>query len=219
MREIDALGGEGACRRSDLFAEQNAQSGQGACSPQSACADRPGTVSQSDEKNLEQQDNLFVKQAEIIDIRVEDGRVTGVVTKLGTVYPVQAAILCCGTYLNGLIHIGGVHYESGPDGCVPAKGLTESLQQLGIEMRRFKTGTPSRVHKRSIDFSRLERQQGDEEITPFSFETTGKLENKVDCYIGYTNDETHRVIRENLDRSPLYGGPDRGRRPPLLPQY
>lgn len=207
VREIDALGGEMGRAADQTFLQSRMLNlGKGpAVHSLRAQIDRVQYHNLM-KKNLEQQENLFVKQAEIIDIRIENRRVTGVVTKLGTVYPVKAAILCCGTYLNGLIHIGGVHYESGPDGCVPAKGLTENLQQLGIEMRRFKTGTPSRVHKRSIDFSGLERQQGDEEITPFSFETTGKLENKVDCYIGYTNDETHRVIRENLDRSPLYGG-------------
>ena len=207
VREIDALGGEmGKVADKTFLQSRMLNLGKGpAVHSLRAQIDRTAYHNLM-KKRLEQQKNLFVKQAEIVDILTEDGRVSGVVTKIGTVYPVQAAILSCGTYLNGLIHIGSVHYESGPDGCVPAKGLTENLERLGIEMRRFKTGTPSRVHRRSIDFSKLERQPGDDEIVPFSFETTGELENQVDCYIGYTNADTHRIIRENLHRSPLYGG-------------
>lgn len=207
VREIDALGGEMGRAADQTFLQSRMLNlGKGpAVHSLRAQIDRVAYHNLM-KKTLEQQENLFVKQAEIVSIQTEENRVTGVMTKLGAVYPVKAAILCCGTYLNGLIHIGSVHYESGPDGCVPAKGLTENLEALGIEMRRFKTGTPSRVHRRSIDFSKLEHQPGDDEVIPFSFETKGELKNQVDCYIGYTNEDTHRIIRENIHRSPLYGG-------------
>ena len=157
-------------------------------------------------KLLESIPNLDLKQSEIVDIVVEDGVLTGVVTKLGAVYQTKACILATGTYLGGMIHVGEVSYESGPDGVSAAKGLTDALRREGLPMRRFKTGTPPRVHRRSIDFSVLEKQSGDEKIVPFSFTTKGPLENKVDCYIAYTNGDTHRIIRENLHRSPIYGG-------------
>ncbi len=218
VREIDALGGEMGKAADETFLQSRMLNlGKGpAVHSLRAQIDRTAYHNRM-KKTLEQQENLFIKQAEIVDLQVENGRVVAVVTKLGTVYPVKAAILCCGTYLNGLIHIGSVHYESGPDGALPAKGLTERLTALGIEMRRFKTGTPSRIHRRSIRFDKLEKQPGDDEIVPFSFETQGPLTNKVDCYIGYTNAETHRVIRENLHRSPLYGGVIEGVGPRYCP--
>ncbi len=134
-------------------------------------------------KVCEAQDNLEIKQAEITEILTEDGLVTGVVTKLGTRYRCRAVIISTGTYLNGVIHVGEVSYESGPDATLPAKGLSDCLEKLGVSLRRFKTGTPARVHRRSIDFSRLEVQSGDERILPMSYETKGKLENTVNCYI------------------------------------
>lgn len=155
---------------------------------------------------LEQQENLRIKQDEVVGIRTENGRVTGVVTRLGAEYAVKAAIIASGTYLNGTIHVGEVSYSSGPDGIAPATGLTADLAIHGITLRRFKTGTPSRVHRRSIDFSQLEEQKGDEPVIPFSFETKIPPENKVCCHIAYTNEETHRIILENLDKSPIYSG-------------
>lgn len=155
---------------------------------------------------LEQQENLRIKQDEVVGIRTENGRVTGVVTRLGAEYAVKAAIIASGTYLNGTIHVGEVSYSSGPDGIAPATGLTADLAIHGITLRRFKTGTPSRVHRRSIDFSQLEEQKGDEPVVPFSFETKIPPENKVCCHIAYTNEETHRIILENLDKSPIYSG-------------
>lgn len=155
---------------------------------------------------LEQQENLRIKQDEVVGIRTENGRITGVVTRLGAEYAVKAAIIASGTYLNGTIHVGEVSYSSGPDGIAPATGLTADLAIHGITLRRFKTGTPSRVHRRSIDFSQLEEQKGDEPVIPFSFETKIPPENKVCCHIAYTNEETHRIILENLDKSPIYSG-------------
>ena len=168
-------------------------------------------------KILESTPNLFIKQAEVTDIKVENGRVAAVSTKLGAVYPCRAAIITTGTYLNGKIHIGELSYDSGPDNLLPSTTLSDSLRALGISLRRFKTGTPARVHRRSVDFSVMEKQEGDSEIVPFSFDNDSDLKNLVDCYITYTNAETHRVILENLDRSPLYSGRIEGVGPRYCP--
>ena len=166
---------------------------------------------------LENTPNLFIKQAEVTAVVVEDGRIKSVSTKLGAVYPVRAAIITTGTYLNGKIHIGELSYTGGPDNVLPSTELTRCLKELGCSMRRFKTGTPARVHRRSIDFSVMERQEGDVEIMPFAFDNENKMENKVDCYVTYTNAETHRVILENLHRSPLYSGRIEGVGPRYCP--
>lgn len=166
---------------------------------------------------LENTPNLDVKQGEIVRITIENGRVASVVTRMEAEYRAKAVILATGTYLGGKIFIGEQSYASGPDGTSAATRLTECLRALGLEMRRFKTGTPARVHRRSINFSRLAVQKGDEEILPFSFMTDGELENKVDCYIAFTNSRTHQVIRANLHRSPLYGGQIEGVGPRYCP--
>lgn len=166
---------------------------------------------------LENQENLQIKQAEIVGIVVENGKVTGVRSRLGTVYGVKAAVFATGTYLGGRIHIGELNYQSGPDNVLPALGLTEDLEQKGIALRRFKTGTPARVHKRSVDFSVMEVQEGDEPVIPFCFDNTFPLENKVKCYVTYTNEETHRIILDNLHRSPLYAGRIEGIGPRYCP--
>lgn len=168
-------------------------------------------------QTLENTPNLFIKQAEVTAVDVEDGRVTAVRTKLGAVYPCKAAIITTGTYLNGKIHIGELNYAAGPDNVLPSTELTKCLKALGISMRRFKTGTPARVHKRSIDFSVMEKQVGDEDIMPFSFDNTREMRNIAECYVTYTNVETHRVILENLDRSPLYSGRIEGVGPRYCP--
>lgn len=155
---------------------------------------------------LESQENLDLKQAEVTGIEVKDGQICKVITRLGAEYAVKACIIASGTYLNGMIHVGEVSYQSGPDGIAATTGLSKSLEENGIPLRRFKTGTPPRVHRRSIRFDLLEKQSGDEKITPFSFTTREPLENQVDCYIAYTNEETHQIIRDNLDRSPIYSG-------------
>lgn len=142
-----------------------------------------------------------------------------VITKVGGIYNVKAVIICCGTYQSAVIHMGDVSYSSGPDSILPSKGLTEKLAEKGISIRRFKTGTPARIHRRSINFSKLEEQLGDEEITPFSFETKHELKNIISCYMGYTNDKTHKIIEENLHRSPIYGGRIDGIGPRYCPSF
>lgn len=207
VREIDALGGEmGKAADATFLQSRMLNKGKGpAVHSLRVQSDRQAyhlymkTV-------LEHQENLEIRQAEIIDVKIEAGKLTEVVTKLGAVYRVKAAIICSGTYQNGLIHVGDVSYESGPDNMLPSVGLTDQLSKYGITIRRFKTGTPSRVHRRSIDFSQMEPQAGDEPITPFSFTTKGELKNQVLCHVAYTNEHTHEVIRENLHRSPLYSG-------------
>lgn len=166
---------------------------------------------------LEKTPNLFIKQAEVTAVDVEDGKVVAVRTKLGAVYPVKAAIITTGTYLNGKIHIGELSYSAGPDNVLPSSGLTDCLKKLGLSMRRFKTGTPARVHKRSVDFSVMEVQSGDEQIMPFSFDNENEMKNQADCYVTYTNEQTHKVILDNLDRSPLYSGRIEGIGPRYCP--
>ncbi len=166
---------------------------------------------------LEKQENLFIKQGEVTAVDTEDGKITAVRTKLGAIYPCKAAIITTGTYLNGKIHIGELNYSAGPDNVLPSTELTKCLKNLGLTMRRFKTGTPARVHRRSVDFSVMEKQIGDEEIMPFSFDNEKIMENRVDCWVTYTNEETHRIILENLDRSPLYSGRIEGIGPRYCP--
>lgn len=166
---------------------------------------------------LEQTSNLFIKQGEVTRVDVENGKVIAVRTKLGAVYPCKAVIIATGTYLNGKIHIGELNYRSGPDNVLPSTELTECLEKLGVSMRRFKTGTPARVHKRSVDFSVMEKQEGDSEIMPFCFDNTNTMKNQAACYVTYTNAETHKVILDNLDRSPLYSGRIEGVGPRYCP--
>ena len=168
-------------------------------------------------QTLENQENLFIKQGEVTAVDVEDGKITAVRTKLGAIYPCKAAIITTGTYLNGKIHIGELNYAAGPDNVLPSTELTECLKNLGLSMRRFKTGTPARVHRRSVDFSVMEKQSGDDEIMPFAFDNTAEMKNQADCWVTYTNAETHRIILENLDRSPLYSGRIEGVGPRYCP--
>ena len=218
VREIDALGGEMGKAADKCFIQSRMLNrGKGpAVHSLRAQADR--VKYQRYMKHVcEMQENLDVKQAEITDVYAEDGHITGVGTKLGAVYGAKTVIISTGTYLKGIIFVGEASYKSGPDNVTAPELLSESIKKLGITLRRFKTGTPSRVHRRSINFDVLERQDGDDEIVPFSFETTGELKNVVSCYISYTNAETHRVIRENLHRSPLYGGKIEGVGPRYCP--
>jgi len=158
-------------------------------------------------RTVEQQPGLRLRQAEIVDIRLdEQGAVSAVVTDLGAVWRTKAVVLCTGTYLDATVYVGDWSRRSGPDGLHASTRLSGTLRRLGVELRRFKTGTPARVHRRSIDFSRLEVQEGDEPVVPFSFGTAGELKNQVVCHIAYTNEDTHQVIRENLHRSPMYSG-------------
>lgn len=219
VREIDALGGEMGKAADKCFIQSRMlNKGKGpAVHSLRVQADRVKYHNYI--KNAcEKQENLCLKQAEIAEIITEDGRVTGVCTRLGAEYEVKAVIIATGTYLKGKIHVGEASYESGPDAALPAVYISDSLQKNGIELRRFKTGTPCRVHKRSIDFDAMERQDGDSDIVPFSFETSKEgLKNKVSCYITYTNAETHKVILDNLDRSPIYSGKIEGVGPRYCP--
>ena len=155
---------------------------------------------------LEKQENLDLKQAEIVDIKLEGDRVKSIETDVGAIYNVKVIIVATGTYLKGKIFIGDYVRESGPDGVFAANKLSECLKKLGVDLRRFKTGTPARINKKSIDFSKMEVQKGDVDIIPFSFEDKLKDFEQVDCWLTYTNEETHKIIRENIHRSPLYAG-------------
>ena len=219
VREIDALGGEmGKAADSCFIQSRMLNRGKGpAVHSLRVQADRV-RYHEYMKKVCENQKNLYVKQAEIAEIVTENNKIVGVKTTLGAEYKVKAVIIATGTYLKGKIHIGEVSYESGPDAALPSKMLSKSLAENGVELRRFKTGTPCRVNKRSINFDIMEKQDGDERIVPFSFETdTEGLENKVSCYVTYTNSKTHEVILSNLDRSPLYSGRIEGVGPRYCP--
>ncbi len=218
VREIDALGGEMAKNIDKTFIQSrmlNTAKGPAVYSLR-AQADRKKYQMEM-KHTLELQENLDVKQAEIVEYILKDGKIDAVKTRIGAIYHTKVAVLCSGTYLRGKIFIGEVNYESGPDGIFPAKFLTESLEKIGIKTRRFKTGTPARVNKRSIDFSKMEIQEGDKEIVPFSFENKDLNREQVPCYLTYTNEKTHEIIRANLHRSPLYGGEIKGTGPRYCP--
>ncbi len=218
VREIDSLGGEMGKNIDKTFIQSkmlNKSKGPAVYSLR-AQADRK-KYQQEMKHTLEKQENLYIKQAEIVDIKVEDGQVVGVETNIGAIYKVKAVVIATGTYLKGKIYIGEVNFESGPDGVFPANKLSECLKKLGIDLVRFKTGTPARVNKNSIDFSKMEIQEGDEKIVPFSFENKNIQINQVPCYLTYTNSKTHEIIRKNLHRSPLYSGQIEGTGPRYCP--
>ena len=219
VREIDALGGEmakAADKACIQYRTLNKGKGPAVWSLR-AQADRR-RYQEIMKQTLERQENLWVKQGEITDILVdESGAVSAVRTDHGAVYQVKAAIVCTGTYLAGRTIVGEVTKESGPDGMAAAKPLSESLAKLGVTLRRFKTGTPPRVNRRSIDFSKMEIQPGDETTVPFSFSTKEPPENKAVCYLTYTTEKTHEIIRANLDRSPLFDGTIEGVGPRYCP--
>ena len=219
VRELDALGGEmgrAADRACIQYRLLNRSKGPAVWSLR-AQADRR-RYQEVMKHTLEQQENLWVKQAEVVAVRTdESGAVSAVVTHTGAVYAVRAAVICSGTYLKGRTIVGEVTRESGPDGLFPSGPLSDCLRKLGLTLRRFKTGTPPRVNARSVDFSQMELQRGDEDAPPFSFQTVSRPENRAVCYLTYTNEETHRVIRENLSRSPLYSGVIEGVGPRYCP--
>ena len=218
VREIDSLGGEMGKNIDKSFIQSrmlNTSKGPAVHSLR-AQADRK-KYQREMKHTLELQENLDVKQAEITNIEVRDNKVYSVETNIGAIYNVKSVILATGTYLKGKIFIGEVSYESGPDGVFPANKLSECLKKLGIKIVRFKTGTPARVNRRSIDFSKMQIQEGDKEITAFSFENELKSDNQVPCYLTYTNEKTHEIIRKNLHRSPLYGGEIEGTGPRYCP--
>ena len=207
VRELDALGGEmGVAADKACIQYRMLNRGKGpAVHSLRAQADRRKYQAVM-KQTLERQENLQLKQAQIVDITVEDGAVTGVITALGAVYTARAVILATGTYLDSTVITGQSVQSAGPDGMHASIGLSDRLRALGLPLRRFKTGTPPRVNRRSIDFSQMELQPGDEIPEPFSFRTEHPLENRAVCYLTYTNEETHRIIRENLHRSPMYDG-------------
>ena len=207
VRELDALGGEMA-KAADRCCIQYRMLNRGkgpAVHSLRAQADRR-KYQEDMKRTLERQPNLDLKQAMVTDLRLEDGHVAAVVTRLGAVYAVKAVVIASGTYLNARVITGDCAYESGPDGMHAGLFLTERLAALGLSLRRFKTGTPPRVNARSVDFSKMELQEGDRDPQPFSFSTGTPPENRAVCYLTYTNENTHAIIRANFDRSPLFNG-------------
>ena len=218
VRELDALGGEmGYAADHACIQYRMLNRGKGpAVHSLRAQADRR-RYQEYMKHTLELQEDLSLKQAQIVEIRTENGAVSAVVTQLGAVYPVKAVVVATGTYLDSTVITGSCVYPSGPDGMHPSQGLADSLRSLGLELRRFKTGTPPRVNRRSVDFSKMEVQPGDEAPEPFSYRTTGCVNNSAVCYLTYTNEATHEIIRANLDRSPMYDGTISGVGPRYCP--
>ncbi|MBR4223858.1 MAG: tRNA uridine-5-carboxymethylaminomethyl(34) synthesis enzyme MnmG, partial [Oscillospiraceae bacterium] len=219
VREIDALGGEmGKAADATFIQSRMLNRGKGPAVHSLRVQSDRVRYHEYMKRACEEQEGLYIHQAEVAEVIVEDHRVTGIITALGARYDVKKVIIATGTYLGGMIHVGETSYDSGPDSTLPARYLTKSLADSDVELRRFKTGTPCRVHRRSIDFDVLERQDGDEDIQPFSFETDRySLRNQVSCHIAYTNEETHKVIRDNIHLSPLYSGRIHGIGPRYCP--
>ena len=218
VREIDALGGEMGKAADETFIQSrmlNLGKGPAVHSLRAQIDRRAYQIRMK--HTLENTENLVLRQGEIVDIEVEDGKIVSVITRTGGRYKVKAAIIASGTYLKGKVIIGESVVESGPDGMQAADGLSQALMREGVSLRRFKTGTPCRLLKRSIDFSQMEEQPGDEPITPFSFDSNLTRGNSVICHLVYTNGETHRVIRENFHRSPLFSGVIEGVGPRYCP--
>ena len=218
VRELDALGGEmGVAADKACIQYRMLNKGKGpAVHSLRAQADRR-KYQQVMKQTLELQENLQLKQAQIVEVLTENGAVTGVRTQLGAIYDAKAVVIASGTYLDSTIIIGESVIESGPDGMHPSKGLADNLRSLGLNLRRFKTGTPPRINRRSVDFSKMELQPGDDIPEPFSFRTQEKVYNAAVCYLTYTNPETHRIINENLHRSPMYDGTISGVGPRYCP--
>ena len=218
VREIDALGGEMGKNIDKTFTQLrmlNTSKGPAVYSLR-AQADRKKYHIEM-KHTIEKQKNLYMKQAEVVNIAVEDGKVKSIETNIGAIYNVKSVILATGTYLKGKIFIGDISYESGPDGVFPANSLSKCLNDLGINIVRFKTGTPARINRKSIDFSKMEIQEGDKDIEMFSFEDKPIKKEQMPCYLTYTNEKTHEIIRKNLHRSPLYGGEIEGTGPRYCP--
>ena len=220
VREVDALGGEMGKLIDRTFIQSkmlNKSKGPAVHSLR-AQADK-ADYSRAMRQILEEQENLDIRQMEVTDILTEDGKVTGVQTYSVCIYPCKAVVLCTGTYLRARCIYGDVSTNTGPNGLQSANHLTESLKNLGIKMYRFKTGTPARIARNSIDFSKMEEQKGDERVVPFSFTTDPESVqiDQVSCWLTYTNEKTHEIIRENLDRSPLFSGAIEGTGPRYCP--
>ncbi len=218
VREIDSLGGEmGKNIDKTLIQLRMLNTSKGpAVHSLRAQADRKKYQAEM-KHTLEKQENLYIKQAEIVDIEVENKKIKAITTNIGARYEVDSVIVATGTYLKGKIFIGENSWESGPDGVFPANKLSECLKKLGIKIQRFKTGTPARINKKSIDFSKMEIQNGDEDVEPFSFEDKEINIEQEPCWLTYTNEKTHEIIRKNLHRSPLYAGLIEGTGPRYCP--
>ena len=218
VREVDALGGEMGVNIDETFIQSrmlNTSKGPAVHSLR-AQADRKKYQDRM-KRTLENQENLELRQLEVLDIEVEEGKVVGVLTKNGAFYKCKALILTTGTYLRARIIIGDVSYNSGPNGLAAANELTAALNRIGIKTRRFKTGTPARINKRSVDLSKMIEQPGDEKIVPFSFMNDKIEKDQMSCWLTYTNEETHNIIKENIDRSPMYNGSIEGVGPRYCP--
>lgn len=207
VKEIDALGGEMGINTDEATIQSRMLNTSKGPAVHSLRVQTDKFEYQKKMKyKLENRENLDVKQGEVTEIIVEDGELKGIKTKTGQIYNAKAAVVSTGTYLKGRIYIGELNYEGGPNGLYPSNELSESLKNIGFSLKRFKTGTPARVNSRSVDFSKTVVQEGDEEIIPFSFMTDGLNIDQVPCHLTYTSEETHRIIRENIDRSPMYSG-------------
>ncbi len=218
VREIDALGGEMGKNTDKTFIQSkmlNTSKGPAVFSLRAQADRRKYQIEMK--HTLESQENLDINQAEISDIEIKDGKVVSVKTARGGVYRVKAVVLATGTYLKGRIFLGDVNYEGGPDGMFPAQYLSKSLIDNGIELMRFKTGTPARINARSVNFDEMEIQNGDKEIIPFSFENESIEKDQIPCYLTYTNENTHNIIKANIHRSPLYSGNIKGVGPRYCP--
>ncbi|BCZ49471.1 tRNA uridine 5-carboxymethylaminomethyl modification enzyme MnmG [Clostridium gelidum] len=218
VREIDALGGEMGINIDNTFIQSrmlNTSKGPAVHSLR-AQADKKDYQFRM-KRVLEEQENLKIRQIEVTELNVEDGKVTGVVTKNGAVFKCKSVVLATGTYLKGKIIIGEVSYSGGPNGLFPANDLSQSLLDLGVTLRRFKTGTPARINRKSVDFSKMIEQNGDDKIIPFSFMNENLEKEQVPCYLTYTNEETRKIIKENIDRSPIYNGSIKGIGPRYCP--
>ena len=219
VREIDCLGGEMGKNIDKTYVQLkmlNTSKGPAVYSLR-AQADRK-RYQEEMKHTIEQQENLFLKQAEIININVENDKVKSIETNVGAIYDDDSIIIATGTYLKGMIHIGEVGYSSGPDGVSAANKLSDVLKELGIKINRFKTGTPARVNRKSLDFSKMEIQNGDDKIEAFSMENNfDRDDSQLPCYLTYTNEKTHEIIRKNLNRSPLYSGKIHGTGPRYCP--
>ncbi|MFL0248549.1 tRNA uridine-5-carboxymethylaminomethyl(34) synthesis enzyme MnmG [Candidatus Clostridium stratigraminis] len=218
VREVDALGGEMGINIDNSFIQSRMLNTSKGPAVHSLRVQADRNKYQARMKFvLEKQENLYLKQLEVVHIEVEDGIVKGVLTKNGAFFPTKVLVLATGTYLNSRVIIGDISYSSGPNGLFPANELSESINKLDISLRRFKTGTPVRVNKRSVDFSKMTEQPGDKKVVPFSFLHENIDRDQLSCYLTYTNDGTHNVIRENIDRSPMYNGSIEGVGPRYCP--
>lgn len=218
VREVDALGGEMGINIDNSFIQSRMLNTSKGPAVHSLRVQADRNKYQARMKYiLEKQENLFLKQLEAVSIEVENGKVKGILTKNGAFFPTKVLVLATGTYLKSRVIIGDVSYSSGPNGLFPATELSESINKLDISLRRFKTGTPVRVNKRSVDFSKMTEQPGDKKVVPFSFLHENIDRDQLSCYLTYTNENTHNVIRENIDRSPMYNGSIEGVGPRYCP--